>query len=325
MIPYLECDEMTIGHPDTRLSKIKEYQVVGATHFKKAFFWTGMIDEQYPFFMYNYSVNRWAANTGELTYRYETMLYNYNLGIFDLPRIATLYGLCREKFQIAMEWFSFVNMDRFVKLCRFDDKTLKRYLPTFLVELLESVIELNSKNVVMCDWKMDQWMVVDKRGALKLTDVDSCYNAYEITVGKLAACNCPFEMKPFRDPKRPPKQIELWTQRTWGDTHWFKHQENLYETRLKRGMPEGYTTTCQSYNKFLWEHGLPIHEYWFQAARLTEMTWVLIMKPGEVVDEDTELELFKLVNEAADVWNPISVKNYTLRVREILADYLDIT
>merc|ERR1719192_65293 len=106
-------------------------------------------------------------------------------------------------------------MDRYVKLARFDDTTMKRYLPTFLVELIESIIEMNDLHVVMCDWKMDQWMVADVRGRLKLNDVDSCFNAYQITVGKLAHCNCPFEYAPYRDPKRAPKPWELWNNRTW--------------------------------------------------------------------------------------------------------------
>merc|ERR1712218_416309 len=229
--------------------------------------------------MYNYTINKWAANHGEIEYRYETMLALYNQGVFDQPLLSNIWGMCRDRLQFIMEWFPLVNMDRYVKLARFDDKTMKRYLPTFLMELFKSVTDLNDKHVVMCDWKMDQWMVVDTRGKIKLNDVDSCYNVYNITKGKLAACNCPFEFAPFRAKKRPPKTIEKWTNRTWGNSHWFIHEPTRYMERLERGEPEGYEYTCESYNDFLWEHGFPIHEYWFQAARLTEMTWVLIMKP----------------------------------------------
>jgi len=321
-IPFVDCDGMSlVDKKRSRLSEVKEFLITsGASHFKKAFFWTGLLDDEYEFFAYNYSVNKWGKEWEEIDYRYKTMVALYNSGLFDQPRMSKIWGLCKKRYMFVMEWFPLGNMDRYIKLARFDDTTMKRYMPVFLLELIQSIIDLNNAKIVMCDWKMDQWMVYDVRGRLKLNDVDNCFNAYEIAVGKLAHCNCPFEFKPYRLASRPEKPPEKWTNRTWGATHWFKDEPFRYYERVERGKPPEYEFTCESYNDFLWDYGYNIHEYWFQTARLTEMTHHLMVKPKDVLLETTEQKFRMLVNRAIDVWNPMKVADYKTEVLKILAD-----
>merc|ERR1719233_99075 len=325
-IPFVDCAGMSFHGTGSRVSDLKEFIITsGASHFKKAFFWTGLLDLKHKFFAFNYTANEWGRAWEEIEYRYDTMLSLYNQGIFDLPLMANIWGMCRRRYMFIMEWFDKNNMDHFVKVARFDDLALKRYLPIFLIELIQSIIDLNNAKIVLCDWKMDQWMVVDARGRLKLNDVDSCYNAYDIAVGKLAHCNCPYEYAPYRDPTRVKRNLEKWLNRTWGNVkNFWKGQPSKFEERVERGKPENYNYTCQSYNDFLWDYGYPIHEYWFQTQRLVEMTWVLMLKPTEVVSVETEDRLRAFANRALDIWNPIKVADYKTEILKILASATEL-
>jgi len=294
----------------------------GASHFKKTHFATAFLEKPghtfEKIFLYNYSETNFNTKPA---FHYDLMYEHYQLNLFDKKTIANVYGFCDDGLWVAQEYFPKGNLQTFTAEAKHKYPQHKKVLPTMLMYLLKSIIDLNSMGIIMCDWKADQWMIIDeKKGILKLNDIDSTVRVWKAIESHLKYCNCPYRFNPFYHKNRPP---EGWVNRTWGDEMWFDYEEYKFPEKAVEAKPDKYEPHCSEYHVYLRDDlKLPLEQYWFQAARASEMIWTVLIKGGGVVSKEVEKKLLDLATKAVRIWQPMSMNDLFSKTRKILKDYL---
>jgi len=314
-IEYIDCD----GFED--INKESWELNEGAAQFKKTHFSTALLQRPQgveQVFLFNYTKSQYNTRPW---HHWNIMVEHYQDGVFEFDTLCNMYGYCKEGYWIMQEYFPKGNLQTFVRFSRFRHPEWRKVLPTMLMYVLKSILDLNSKGIIMCDWKPDQWMILDaEKGIVKLNDVDSTIRVRTTTESGLKYCNCPFRFNPFYHKNRPP---EGWVNRTWGDKMWFKGEGYHFPEFAVESKPIKYEAHCAHYHVHLRDNlKLPIEQYWFQAARASEMIYVIIMKSIDVVVPATRLELKNLARQAVGIWEPMSMNDLFARTQHILKDYL---
>jgi len=294
----------------------------GASHFKKTHFATAFLERPgetfEKVFLYNYSENNFNTKPA---FHYDLMYEHYQLDLFDKKSIANVYGFCDDGLWVAQEYFPKGNLQSFTSQAAHKYPENKKVLPTMVMYLLKSIIDLNSMGIIMCDWKADQWMIIDeKKGILKLNDIDSTVRVWKAIESHLKYCNCPYRFNPFYHKNRPP---EGWVNRTWGDEMWFNYEAYKFPEKAVEAKPEKYDPHCSEYHVYLRDDlKLPLEQYWFQAARASEMIWAVLIKGGDIVSKKDEKRLLDLATKAVRIWQPMSMTDLFSKTKKILEPYL---
>jgi len=124
----------------------------GASHFKKMNFATGWTippnkTKKELVFIYNYEPTLYNTRPKKT---WEIMFEHGQDALFEFDTITNVYGFCKADLTVVQEYFPKGNLNTFIR----DAKSKWRYrkvLPTMLIQLLQSVLDLNSKGVIMCD------------------------------------------------------------------------------------------------------------------------------------------------------------------------------
>jgi len=309
---FYGCD--AISHlKDRQEWELKE----GASHFKKTHFGTGILGKkdgsEENVFLFNYTQSQYNSKP---KFHYDIMVEHYHDGIFDFPTMVKTHGFCDEGLWVMGEYFTKGNMQSYITNAKKGKKGAQRkYLPGMLVMMMQSIIDLNSKGVIMCDWKTDQWMVVDDaQGITRLNDVDSTVRADGAAEVHLKYCNCPFRFNPFYFKFKP---REGWVNRTWGKEMWFKPIDD-FDTLAVEDKPDSYEPHCADYHMYLRDElKLPLEQYWFQAPRAAEMIWAMTIKAHNVVPPACERDLTELARKAVRIWQPMSMNDLMARLKAI--------